>query len=237
MSLAVDGSSPAIATSSTVTNTSASFTAPAGARLVAFIGHNTSGTTVTDHSISDTGGLTWTLVGRKSANTGSTDGIGYTTTGVEIWTAVTATSAARTVSVTSGGTAGFQQSLDIKVFTDSGGTPAMGTVHGSSSSSGLPTATLTTTAANSWVWSVNSDNNGAGAGTAGTGQTLSAGDEGLLGAYISIHTWRQTAVTPASGTSVTNNLTAPTQQYNMLIVEIKPFAAGATPFTGWGIPA
>jgi hypothetical protein len=229
MALAVDASSPAKATANLAAVTTASFTAPAGSLLCVLLAYNTPGTDGQNCTVTDSGGLTWALVARKSKDAGSLGGAG-TEGGVEIWTAVPGSSAARTVTATSGGTGNFHKTLVLKVFTDTG-TPTTGAVAASFSASGLPSASLTTTAANSWVWSVSSDWSDKALGTAGSAQTMDTADEhDFGGGALCTHVWRQTATTPSASTSVTNNLTAIAgQDYDMLIVEILAAAGGPPP--------
>jgi hypothetical protein len=223
VALALDASSPALVTATATTVVTASFTAPANALLVAFINYDTTASTAVDQTVTDSGGLTWTLKGRKSSNTGSTGGTG-TSGGAEIWWAQTTSSTARTVTATQTGS--LTHKLLVKVFTDTG-VPSTGAVAGTSSGTvQLPSASLTTTAPNSWVWSCNTDWNAGALGTAGSGQTLTTTDESQSASLITTHVWRQTATTPSSGTVVTNNQTAPTQIYNMLIVEVLANSSG-----------
>src|SRR5574340_434366 len=228
MALALDASTPTQVTSTTsATLTTASFTAPANALLVAFISFDSGPAgTVRTFTISDTGGLTWTLVGRRSNGTNTPAGTG-TDGGVYVFSATTTTSAARTVSATESARSnpeGLQ--LAVKVFTDTGGAPTVGNVTGFSTASGLPSLSVTTSAANSWVWSVSSDWTQSGLGTAGTSQTLT--DEfNPTGSYTG-HAWKQNSTTATSGNAVTMNLTAPAgQQVNQLAVEIKANAGAA----------
>lgn len=231
MALAVDASSPAkVAVIGTVTPaTTASFTAPTNALLVAYIFYNSISGNDNNQTVTDSGGLSWTRNGRKSRDLSSLSGVVGTDGGVEIWSATTSSSVARTVSAAHVSGATNHATLVVKVYTDSGGAPTIGAIAASFSASGLPSASLTTTAANSWVWSVSSDWAQKGAGTAGASQTLSTSDENDVAGQYSGHVWRQTSTT-ATASSVTNNLTAVSaQQYNMLIVEVKANPATAFP--------
>jgi hypothetical protein len=220
MTLAVDASSPAKATANAAAVTTASFTAPANSLLCVFLAYNTPGAGGQNCTVTDSDGLTWILVARKSEDASSLDGTG-TEGGVEIWTAVPPTATARTVTATSGGAGNFHKTLVLKVFTDTN-TPAVGAVAGSFSGSGLPSASLVTTANDSWVWAVSSDWSDKALGTADAGQTMDTTDEhDFGGGALCTHVWRQTNQTSSASTSVTNNLTAIAgQDYDMLIVEI-----------------
>lgn len=96
MPLALDASTPAVATSATTTVTTASFTPPAGAVLVAIVLHGTSNAgAARDSSISASTGLTWTS--RISTPLTSPEANGGL---ARVYTAVVATSAATTVTST-----------------------------------------------------------------------------------------------------------------------------------------
>lgn len=224
MTLAKDASSPAKVVKAAAGNTAttASFTAPAGALLFAFWAQDSTGAVQT--TITDTGGLTWTrsyrLCGDTSgeANTptpGGTAQSGY----ISGWKATTASSAARTVTVTEagGGGTGKEGMLVVVVLTDTGGAPTVGTVATHGGSASLPSKAVNTSAANSWVWAGSNDWNAGGTGTAGSGQTIDQTNDTTNDAQ---HVWKQNAVTASSGTSVTMNLAGPASQtWNMAWVE------------------
>jgi hypothetical protein len=227
VALTLDGSTPAKATKTGTGTTLAtgSFTAPSNALLLAMYDSDSSGQT--NASIADSGSLTWTRVIRLcsdtvgESNTPTPTGTaqsGY----ISVWYATTTSSVSRTVTVTQN--TGFNAMLAVKVFTDTGGAPTMGAVTSKGGSASAPSNTVTTTAANSWVWATVDDWSQAGLGTAGTGQTLT--DEYDATGAITAHTWKQNATTPGSGTSVTMNLTAPASQtWNLGIVEVKANSA------------
>jgi hypothetical protein len=160
-------------------------------------------------------GLTWVLVLRTNAQRGST----------EIWrafapapltdVAVTATIAQPTVS-----------SIVVVGFTgvDTSGTNgsgAIGATRSANAASGAPTATLTTTRANSWVLGVGNDWDGSDSRTPGTGQTIMHEYLPWVGATFWVQ--RRNSPTPVAGTNVTINDTFPTNhRYNLSIVEVKP---------------
>jgi hypothetical protein len=100
-----------------------------------------------------------------------------------------------------------------------GADTAKGAVAGTNAATGAPTATLVTTRAGSWVWGVGTDWSNALARTLGSGQTMV--DQYLSSAGDTYWLQRQTAPTPAAGTAVTLNDTAPTgDRYNLAIIEI-----------------
>jgi hypothetical protein len=99
------------------------------------------------------------------------------------------------------------------------GSGAVGATGAGSAASGAPTASLVTTANNSLVVGVGFDWDGAAARTLGPGQTMI---HQYLRANIGTF-WmqRRSTITPASGTTVTINDTAPTNhRYNLTICEV-----------------
>jgi hypothetical protein len=156
------------------------------------------------------GGLTWHLVRRANAQAGT----------AEIWAAsatAVVTNATATATRSSGSYVG-----SITVVAMSGADlVAEGASAAAGAASGAPSVSLATTRANSWVWGVGDDWDSATARTVGTGQTKV--DEFLPSTGDTMWVQRQTAVTPASGTSVTLNDTAPTgDRWNLASVEIRP---------------
>jgi hypothetical protein len=230
VALAIDGSTPAKATGTTTAITTAAFSPPANTQLVAFVARNVGFHNFNaDGNVSSTGGLSWSLAGRKSVNAGSTGGAG-TDGCTEIWVANTTTApGSMTVTDTRGdglSGSGAEHILKVEVFTGAE-SPWAGAITGTSSTSGLPSASVTTTQANSWVFASSSDWSAGGVGTVGSGQTMI--DEDDVAGQYDAHIWRQTSTTSVSGTSVTMNLTAPSgQQYNELAIEIRETAATAT---------
>lgn len=230
MALAIDASSPALVSSaSAAAITTAAFTTPANVALVAFVGRNTPTAGSNATGTVSGAGLTWTMAGRKSDN-----GTGQITGGtaqpgcVEIWVAYSAsalTSQTVTDTIAVSGV-GHDHAMQVLVITGAETTWA-GAITATGAASGLPSLALTTTAANAWVMSAATDWQALGNGTVGSGQTM-AGQYHNSG-QISVHFWRQTATTTTSGTSVTDNLTAPSgEQYNMLSIELRPAAGGGT---------
>lgn len=220
--LAIDGSTPAKVTGTTSAITSGSFTPPANAAIWAFVARNTAGAGGNaDGTVSSTGGLSWTMIGRKSINAGSTGGAG-TEGCAEIWrTSFVTSPGSITVTDTRAADSGTGYDHFLKAIVMTGEEFVWGgALNAASSSSGLPSAAVTTTRNNSWVFAVSSDWAAAGLGTVGSNQTMI--DEDHHAGQYTAHNWRQTNVTATSGTSVTCNLTAPSaQQYNLLVVEIR----------------
>ncbi|HTT17813.1 MAG TPA: N,N-dimethylformamidase beta subunit family domain-containing protein [Candidatus Sulfotelmatobacter sp.] len=183
--------------------------------LLAFVATDyLSGTNTTVTGV--TGGtLTWTLVKRTNTQSGSS----------EIWRAF-APSTLSSVSVTATLSQSVAASISVVTFTGvdttgTGGSGAIGATGTGNAKSGAPTASLTTTRNNSWVFGVGNDYDNAIARTPGANQTVfhyylsTAGDTYWF--------QRQNSTTPTSGTVVTINDTAPTtDRYNLSICEILP---------------
>jgi hypothetical protein len=192
--------------------------------LLAFIstdylgGTNTSVTGVTG------GGLTWTLVVRTNAQSGSS----------EIWRAF-ATSALSSAAVTGTLSQSVVSSITVMSFTGAdptgtGGSGAIGATKSASAASGAPSATLATTRNNSWVFGVGNDFDNATARTPGSGQSLV--NQYLTTAGDTYWVQKQNATTLLSGTSVSINDTAPTaDRYNLSICEILPAVLAAPTYT------
>jgi hypothetical protein len=182
--------------------------------LLAFISTDYLGgvnTTVTGVS---GGGLTWELVRRTNAQSGSS----------EIWRAF---ASARLTGVTVSATLSQAVSSAMTVVSFSNvdtlgtnGSGAIGATASASGATGAPTATLVTTRNNSVVFGVGNDYDRPIARTLGSGQTLVHQYLPPVGDTYWVQ--RTTNAVPASGTSVTINDTAPTgDRYNLTIVEIR----------------
>ena len=152
MALAIDASTPAIATGTTTAITTASFTPPNGSAIVILFGSNsqTAGdTSIT--SITNTGiAITWTRRARKNKNASSDGGAGVDG-GAEIWTGV-GTGGAITVTVSGlGSGATHEKALQAVVLTGAD-TTTLTHIAAGSSSSGLPSVALTSCVAGSYVF-------------------------------------------------------------------------------------
>ncbi len=184
--------------------------------LLAFVSTDasSSGTNTTVSSIAG-GSLTWALVLRTNTQRGT----------AEIWRAYSPT-----VLTSASVTATLSQSVaaSITVVTISGvdttgtsGSGAIGATASANAASGAPTASLTTTRNNSWVFGVGDDWDNSISRTLGTNQTMVHQYLATVGDTYWVQ--RQTATTPASGTAVTINDTAPTgDRYNLTVVEVLP---------------
>jgi hypothetical protein len=170
------------------------------------------------------GGLTWVLAVRTNGQRGTS----------EIWRAF-ATTALSNMTVTATLSQSVVSSITIMSFTGvsasgTSGSGAVGATGSGSAASGAPTASLVTTAANSWVLGVGNDFDNAIPRTPAPGQSIvhqalpSVGDT-----Y-----WVQMVVgaIPVAGTTATINDTAPvTDRYNLSIVEILAAQSGVPTWT------
>jgi fibronectin type 3 domain-containing protein len=154
------------------------------------------------------GGLTWTLRSRANSRPGT----------AEIWQAV-APAALSNITVTATLSNGsYVGAMTVVSFTGAN-TSVNGATVSAGAASGAPTASITTTAANSWVFAVGVDWDKAMARTVGANQTLVDQDLAPVGDTYWVQ--RQNTTTPNSGTSVTMNDTAPTgDQWNLALIQI-----------------
>ncbi|HLH08324.1 MAG TPA: N,N-dimethylformamidase beta subunit family domain-containing protein [Terriglobales bacterium] len=211
------------ASSSTIV--SKTFSTTVGNELVlAMISSDALNSNMTVSSVAGAG-LTWTLAVRTNAQGGT----------AEIWKAF-APNPLSNVSVT----ATFSQtspgaSITIMSFAgvdaSNNGASAVGATASGSAASGAPKASLTTTRNGSWVLGVGTDYDNAVARTVGPGQILVHQAFSTTG--DTFWTQIQSLATPASGTSVTINDTAPTaDSYNLAILEVKPPLVGNFSISG-----
>jgi YVTN family beta-propeller protein len=200
--VAIDAQASALALNAATARLSSS---AAGDLLVAFVASNSPSRGGQTSTVSG-GDLTWTLVGRENQNLGD----------AEIWTArapYTLQNAAITAKVKE---AGRDEAITVIAFEYASGT---GKVASFTSKRGSPTGSLTTSQANSWVFAVGDDWLASIPRKLPAGQTLiheatdSAADTNWVQATK--------AVTPAVGTPVTINDTAPTTDpYNLVLAEV-----------------
>lgn len=224
--ISIDASTAQDAPGASTTVASPAFSTSAGNELLlAFIatdylsGANTAVTGVSG------GGLTWALVVRTNAESGTS----------EIWRAF-APARLTSVAVTATLSQPVVASLAVRTFTgvDTSGTNgsgAIGAVASAHAASGAPTAHLVTTRNGSWVFGVGNDYDNAIIRTPGAGQTV-------FHQYLSTSGdtyWMQmeNAETGLSGTTVTLTDTQPTSdRYNLSICEILPAKAPTWSISG-----
>jgi hypothetical protein len=174
--------------------------------LVAFVSSDgRSGQTATVSG----GGLAWSLVRRANTRPGT----------AEIWKATAPASAAATTVTSTPSQTGYDQSLTVVAFAGAGG---VGASSAAGAATGAPRTTLTTTAPGSWVFGTGIDYDGATARTLGSGQTMR--HQWLdTGTGDTFWAQSQTSPTPAAGTVVAIDDTAPTNhQWNLAAVEVVP---------------
>jgi len=178
--------------------------------LIAFISSDgASGSGTSSFTGVTGGGLTWTLRKRVNTQAGTS----------EIWTAP-APAKLTNATITATRTGSYRSSMVVTAFKGASLT-IQGAVGGASAVSGAPSATLTTTQANSWVWGVGNDWDNPLARTVGTNQTMV--DQFMTSSGDTLWVQRQNAITPTVGTVVTINDTAPTNdRWNLALIEIVP---------------
>ena len=198
------------ATSSKTIATAVFSTKSSNELLLAFVSADapSSGTNTTVQSIATTG-IAWVLVRRTNTQLGT----------AEIWRAF-ATSLLTNATVTATLSRSTVSSMTVMSFTGVDTTGAVGATGTGSSRAGAPTASLVTTRANSLVIGVGNDwDNAIGRAYDQTSQTLVHQYFPPTGDTYWVQ--RQISTTPASGTRVTINDTAPTgDRYNLSIVEV-----------------
>lgn len=232
MALAIDASSPAVVTqtnSATATLATASFTPPAGSLLViGWSGNTGSASDPAAPSITDSLGahLTYSLAGWKHRSVAPTvDGQ------AAMWWAVVGSSAAMTVTVTTGTGSGARQgALKVWVITgaDTGGTPVSATASGAAGSASVAAIAqnYTASATSGWGFIGTCDWDALGTETAGTGM-WSDGASTIAG-IISYGFMRRTTADDSSGVTNTLRVTLPGTSTNTswAYAEVLPAAAG-----------
>lgn len=234
MALAIDASTPAIATSSSTTVatlTSNSFTPPAGSvLLIEWVGNSHTGVNPTTPGITDNLGahLAYTLIDWQSRNDSPTvDGQAAT------WWANVGTSAAMTITTTNnvtGGNLELQQALRIVVLTGADTTTPIG-AHGKagSASAALIAQNYTAQATGGWGFISAADWDALPAMSAGTGCTLD-GSAVIPTNQLTYGFLRRTSADDTSGSTNTLNVTigGTSTHLNWVYVEVQP-AGGSRP--------
>ncbi|MDP9334218.1 MAG: Ig-like domain-containing protein, partial [Actinomycetota bacterium] len=203
-----------IGTMTIVTNTAvagtgivhtAPFAASAGEVLVAFVGSDGQGQTVTVSG----GSVSWTRIRRSNQQAGD----------AEIWVAKAPSALTGVVVTSTPAIAGFDEQLTVLGITGANG---VGASNATSGPSGAPFIALTSTATGSAAFAVGNDFDHAIGRTVGSGQLL-------LSQYVDTRTgdtyWVQAMATASTalGQQVTLNDTAPTtDQWNLAAVEVVP---------------
>lgn len=205
--------------------TTASFTPPVGALLVAFAWHDTAGGNVTNTSlVTDTQGLTWTVQATVSKES---DGAGFANGHIQVSTAVVGSSVPMTVTTT-GTNTGDPAGLYVRVVTGANtSSPMDATPVENTSTNSAISVNITTANDGARVFLQAIDWNVAAAMTAGANQTAIVSD--FIGATDDrIYLGVQNAVTSPAG-SVTMSTATPVtgNTNNYVAVALRP-AGGAT---------
>jgi hypothetical protein len=210
------------ATAATTVTSPAFSTAAVNELLLAFVaadGLSTASTSVTGVTGA---GLTWGLVVRANGQAGT----------AEVWRAF-APARLTGVTVTATVSRSVVSSITVLSFTGvettgTNGSGAIGATASRSASTGAPTASLVTTRGESWVFGVGVDWDNPIARTLGAGQSMVHQKLSSVGDTYWVQ--KQNAPTPAAGTTVTINDTAPTtDRYNFAICEVVSATVVAPP--------
>ena len=208
-------------TASSTISTSAFSTSASNELLLAFISTDyVSGSNTTVTGVSGAG-LTWALVARTNAQSGTS----------EIWRAF-APSQLNSVTVTATLSQSVSSSMTVVTFigvntSGTNGSGAIGATKSGSASSGAPTAALVTTGNNSLVIGVGNDFDNATARTPAAGQNVL--HQYLTSTGDTYWVQMESAAVFVSGTTVTISDTAPTtDRYNLTICEILASSAQST---------
>jgi hypothetical protein len=189
-------------------------TAAVNELLLAFIATDSSSTGTSTITKVTGGGLVWSLVKRANGQPGD----------AEVWQAFSPT-VLTNVAVT--GTLSQSNSGSITVLSFLGASSTVGASTSTGAASGAPTGSLVTTNNGSWVFGVGLDWATATARTLGPNQTMVNQYLSTVNGTFTAWVQRQNLVTPSSGTTVTINDTAPSEVYDLVVVEVTP----ATPQT------
>jgi hypothetical protein len=205
--------------------TTASFTPPSGALLLAFAWHDTAGGNLTNTSVvTDSLGLTWTI---RATVSKQSDGVGAANGHVQVSTAI-ATGLPMTVTTT-GTNTGNPAGLYVRVITGADivtpmdATPVEGTTNAAVVSTSIVTVT---DGARAFLQVI--DWNVAAAMTAGAGQTAVVSD--TIGASDDrIYLGVTNAVTsPAGSTTLSTGSPSSGNTQNWIGVAVRPAAGGAS---------
>ncbi len=176
-----------------------------GDLLLAFVGSD-SPVSGGQSSVVSGGGLNWTLLGTDNKQLGD----------AEVWSARATGALVKAKITAKQNISSWDEALTVVAYQNATGIDVVQT---SDAPTGAPTGTLTTTRQNSWVWAAGDDWLASIPRTPGPGQSVVHSATDKVGDTY----WVQstTAPTPAAGTAVTINDTAPTQDpYNYVLVEV-----------------
>lgn len=228
MALAIDSSTPALASANSGNvATTASFTPPAGAVLVAIGYHDTVGGNTTNTSaITDSQGLTWSIKAtRNRADSGGQNGH------VQISTAVVGSSTSMTVTTT-GTNCGGAAGVYVLVMTGADTTTPMDATptEGSNTAAAISLA-ITTVTDLAWAFLVATDWNVAANMTAGASQTAVVATGIGSGPDMRVYLGRQNSTTSPAG-SVTMSTASPSagNTNNYIVFAVRPATGGGTTY-------
>lgn len=227
MAIAIDASTPALATANTGNvATTAAFVPPAGAVLAGFAWHDTAGgNTTNSSSMADSQSSAWTIQATHAKpDSGAQNGH------VQVSTAVPAASTSTTAGTTAINNGGsLAAGLYCVVLTGCDTANPIDAIAEGSSASAVISQLLTTVTDGALVMLINSDWNVAATPTAAAGLTVIVGTG--LGAGPDMRIWlvRQTALQSPAG-NTTPASTAPTtgNTNNWIAVAFRPAAAGSS---------
>jgi len=223
-----DASTPAFvkANDSSKAATTASFTPPVGALLVAFAFHDTAGGNLTNTSdITDSQGLTWT---KRVTHSKQDDGSGANNGHVQISTAVVASSVSMTVTTT-GTNCNNPAALYVRVITSADTTTPMDATptEGHNTNAVISQAIVTATDG-ARAFLIACDWNLAANMTAGTNQTAVVSD-GIGAPDMRVYVGVQNAVTsPAGSTTMSTASPSTGNTNNYAVIALRPAAGGGT---------
>lgn len=209
--------------------TTAAFTPPAGALLLAFADHDTAGGNLTNTSqVTDSQGLTWTVAATVSKQS---DGAGFANGHLQISWAIVGTSTSMTVTTT-GTNTNNPAGLYCRVITGADATtPVDVTPVEGTNTNGVISVNITTVTNGARVFLGAVDWNLAANMAAGTGQTTVVAD-GIGGPDMRVFVGIQNAVTSPAGL-VTMSTGSPStgNTNNYAAIAIRPATGGPTPIS------
>lgn len=221
MALAIDASTPARFSGTDIV-TSASFTPPTGAFLVACVNCNDNGSTGAIPVMTSSPSLTWTTQGLR--NKQDTGGLGGT---AAIFTAVAGSGAMTASADNNRPTPDWQVSCKLYVVTGQDATTPMDVTptEGSSTTNNLSASALTTATDGAWVFGAATDWAANGVPT-----STDVADGWDVGGIVSGCSVRKSAATSPAG-AVTLNFDAGgtgAATWNWVAIAVRPAAAAAT---------
>lgn len=226
MAIAIDSSTPALATANTGNvATTASFVPPSGVVLAAFAWHDTAGGNTTNSSaVADSQTSAWTIrATRAKPDSGAQNGH------VQVSTAVPAASTSMTAASTAINNGGsLAAGMYCAVLTGCDTTTPIDAIAEGSSASAVISQLITTVTDGALIMLINSDWNVAATPTAAAGLTVIVGTGLGTGPDMRIWLVRQTLLqTPAGSATIASTAPTSANTNNWIGVAFRPAAAGA----------